>query len=211
MATPGQLVNAMATALGIPAATITQYDRQLAESGLRSKGGRGTSAAKVTARDAANLLIAVVASPISGPSVKVAVRTCETYGSLPVLGRASHRNFVKFGLPRLDTLPKRHTLREALSALFEGSSRGEFFKIFIDRRPITDADLFFGITFQGPVPWAGIDADASIGQRLPGQTARLVYTRLKPLQDRTGDLNQERTISFATIRLLGALLALGDR
>ena len=61
MATPGQLVQAMATALGISVATVTQYDRQLAENGLRSKGGRGVSAAAVTARDAANLLIAIAA------------------------------------------------------------------------------------------------------------------------------------------------------
>ena len=59
MATPGQLVQVMADILGIPKATVTQYDRVLAEKGLRSKGGRGTSAARVTSRDAANLLIAL--------------------------------------------------------------------------------------------------------------------------------------------------------
>ena len=39
MATPGQLVEAMAISLGIPVATVIQYDRQLAESGLRSERG----------------------------------------------------------------------------------------------------------------------------------------------------------------------------
>ena len=67
MATPGQLVKAMAATLGLSEATVGQYDRVLAENGLRSKGGRGLSAARVTAADAANLLIAIMASPISVP------------------------------------------------------------------------------------------------------------------------------------------------
>src|SRR5439155_17694246 len=68
MATPGQLVKCIAEALGIPEPTVVQYDRLLAENGLRSKGGRGTSAAKVTAVDAANLLIAIMGSPVAGAS-----------------------------------------------------------------------------------------------------------------------------------------------
>src|SRR5258705_11448956 len=66
MATPGQLVKCIAEALGIPEPTVVQYDRLLSENGMRSKGGRGTSAAKVTAVDAANLLIAIMESPVAG-------------------------------------------------------------------------------------------------------------------------------------------------
>ena len=68
MATPGQMVQTMADVLGMPAATVSQYDRQLAEAGLRTTGGRGPSAAKVGATDAANLLIAILGSPVSGAS-----------------------------------------------------------------------------------------------------------------------------------------------
>ena len=130
MATPGQLVEAMALSLGIPIATVIQYDRQLAENGLRSKSGRGTSAAAVTARDAANLLIAVAASPLAGPTVKEAVRTCEAYGSLKALQRASWRldKFPKFGLPTMASLPAAHSLREALSVLIDGVGKGEIFQ-----------------------------------------------------------------------------------
>ena len=39
MATPGQLVKCIAEALSIPEASVVQYDRLLAENGLRSKGG----------------------------------------------------------------------------------------------------------------------------------------------------------------------------
>ena len=74
MATPGQLVQVMSDVLGISKATVIPYDRVLSENGLRSKGGRGTSAAQVNSRDAANLLMALAASPIFGLSVKDAVR-----------------------------------------------------------------------------------------------------------------------------------------
>jgi hypothetical protein len=214
MATPGQLVQAMATALGISVATVTQYDRQLAESGLRSKGGRGTSAAAVTARDAANLLIAIVASPLAGPTVKEAVRTCEAYGSLKALGRVSRTDTLpKFGLPTVASLPAGHSLREALSVLIDGVGKGEIFQIPDREGPLT-ADFCFGVRFEGPEPAAEILADGTVGQGKASQMARLVYTsaraakgfrKRRPTQ--RGDLHQSRSISFATIRALGHLVS----
>src|SRR5262249_53061916 len=107
MATPGQLVDATAAVLGVPRATVALYDRVLAEHGLRSKAGRGRSAAKINSRDAAHLLIAVVASPLFGRSTKDAATACESYASLPNLKRASwQENFSVFGLPALAKLPK---------------------------------------------------------------------------------------------------------
>jgi len=213
MATPGQLVETMAGSLGISVGTVIQYDRQLAESGLRSKGGRGASAAAVTARDAANLLIAIAASPLAGPTVKEAVRTCEVYGSLKVLRRASWIDgFSKFGLPTLATLPSGHSLREALSVLIGGVGKGEIFQIPDREGPLT-ADFWFGVQFEGPRPWAEILADVS-GQGKTSQMARLVYTsgntargsRKRRTAPR-GDLHQSRSVSFATIRALGSLIS----
>ncbi len=60
--TPGQLVNAVAIALDVPEETVVQHDRNLVVSGLRTKGGRGHSAATVTPLDAARLIIAVIGS-----------------------------------------------------------------------------------------------------------------------------------------------------
>jgi hypothetical protein len=74
MATPGQLVECIAAALNVQKATVVLYDRVLAEAGLRSKGGRGKSAAKVTAVDAANLLIGIAGSPASIGSAAEAVK-----------------------------------------------------------------------------------------------------------------------------------------
>src|SRR5512143_1008678 len=108
MATPGELVHVMAGVLGVPEATLTHYDRVLAENGLRSKSGRGRSAARVTSRDAVNLLIAVATSPLFGSSAKDAVRNCKVYGSMPVVAPRSSKNFSHLGLPILDRLPKEH-------------------------------------------------------------------------------------------------------
>jgi hypothetical protein len=213
MATPGQLVDGLAVSLGIPVATVIQYDRQLAESGLRTKWGRGRSAAAVTSQDAANLLIAIAASPLAGPTVKEAVRTCEAYGSLQVLQRASWIDkFPKLGLPTLATLPPSHSLRKALSVVIDGVGKGEIFQIPGREGPRT-ADFSFAVRFEGPEPWAEIVADGSLGEGKPSQTARLVYTSasaakgFRKKRPKGPDLHQTRSISFATIRALGCLIA----
>jgi hypothetical protein len=219
MATPGELVDAIANALGIPQATITQYDRVLAENGLRSKGGRGTSAAKVTAGDAANLLIAVLGSPLSGASIKDAARTCRKYASLPISERVVWReNFPRFGLLTLAKLPGRHLFHEGLSALIEGASKGEFFKIPVPKqKPITGADRMLGIQLDGPRPWAQIFADGSIGEGDRLRQARFIYYNLDDIKTRQGgsqqlnDFFQSRHISFKTIRTLGELLSGGHQ
>ena len=217
MATPGQLVEAMALSLGIPVATVIQFDRQLAENGLRSKSGRGTSAAAVTARDAANLLIAVAASPLAGPTVKEAVRTCEAYGTLKTRQSASWVDkFPMFGLPTLASLPAAHSLREALSVLIDGVGKGETFRLPGREGALMRSrarDFCFSVQFVGPEPWAEILADGSIGEQKPSQTARLVYTSaevakgIRKRRPARGDLHQTRYISFATIRALGSLIS----
>jgi hypothetical protein len=143
MVTPGQLVKAMADALGISAATVTQYDRVLAENGLRSKGGRGLSAARVTTADAANLLIAIMGSPVSGAAIKDAARTCKVYGALPnydtiverqnlrLLGAkkyaARRRELRLLGAKKLAALPMNHSFCNGLIALIEEAMAGTMY------------------------------------------------------------------------------------
>jgi hypothetical protein len=62
--TPGAFVDILAQNLGLPRKSVAVIDRGLAKAGLRSLGGRGPSAAQVTPRDAATLLVAAMASPI---------------------------------------------------------------------------------------------------------------------------------------------------
>src|SRR5690348_8722866 len=126
MATPGSLVLTIASTLGLPAATVTQFDRVLAENGLRLKGGRGTSAAKVSARDAANLLLSILGSPIGGAAIKNAAQTCSAYSSLQrFTRRSSPEAFRRFGLLKFASIKHRHTLGEAVEALIAGASIGQ--------------------------------------------------------------------------------------
>lgn len=215
MATPGQLVQVMADVLGISKATVIQYDRVLAENGLRSKSGRGPSAAKVTSRDAANLLIALAASPLFGMSAKDAVRNCAAYGSLRKGEIAWSETFAKFGLPTLANLPQKHTFVDALSGLIDAAGRGEIFKQPEGGKRYS-LSTFFEVRFIGPGPSAEILAD---GSKEFGLMARLIYVdarqakRSRPatLADlrKTPDLRQISSISFKTIRALGVLVSAG--
>jgi hypothetical protein len=61
---PGVFVERLAEILGLPSKSVVVIDRALLEAGLRSRGGRGRSAARVTTVDAAALLLAVMATPV---------------------------------------------------------------------------------------------------------------------------------------------------
>jgi hypothetical protein len=215
MATPGQLVKCIAEALSIPEPTVIQYDRLLAENGLRSKGGRGTSAAKVTPVDAANLLIAILGSPIAGASIKPAIEICKTYGRLPLkVGSQSIDTFKKLGFATVAKLPPAHALRDGIAAIIRAASVGESLIIPVpEEAPLTGPanDWHVSITLNGPTPWAEIVADASLGEAMSTEWGRLVYHNLKRepgdyFKRRYEDLHQSRHITFRSIRRIGALL-----
>jgi hypothetical protein len=62
MATPGQLIDAFADALALPRSLVEANYRSLRTEGRVTKGGRGRSAPTSTPKDAAALLIALLAS-----------------------------------------------------------------------------------------------------------------------------------------------------
>jgi hypothetical protein len=212
MATPGQLVRTMATVLGIPEPTVIQYDRHLAEAGLRRIRGRGTSAAAVSAEDAANLLIAILGSPVVGASIRTAAETSRVYGSLVAYGRWKDvSRFADYGLTTLSRIPKSHTFKDALVALIEGASRGESPYITERNDVLMELDYLFGVDVQTP----NMHAEIIFGSSPNNETrryVRLVYNSLehdiKKKSRREQDLNQERHVSFRTIRTLGTLIAI---
>jgi hypothetical protein len=224
MATPGQLVKCIAEALNIPEPSVVQYDRLLAESGLRSKGGRGTSAAKVTAVDATNLLIAIMGSPVIGASIKPAIEVCRTYGRLPLKVGGTSENLKTFrtlGLTTVSKLPTSHTLRDGIAALIEGASVGESLIIDFEdgEEPASgpETDWHVSLRIDSPTPWADLIADASLGDGTHEgttryQAGRFVYHNIKRtsggvFKRRAEDFHQTRTVTFRTIRRIGALLA----
>ena len=78
VASPGELVRKFSELLGIAERTIVLHDRNLVVAGLRSKSGRGNSAARMTARDAAHLLVAVLGSSHVKDSAETVRRYKET-------------------------------------------------------------------------------------------------------------------------------------
>jgi hypothetical protein len=200
-----------AVVASIALATVPQFDRVLAENGLRSSGGRGTSAARVTPRDVANLLLAIMGSPMSGAAIKEAARTCRVYGSLPNLERAAMReNLLAYGLGSLARLPKKHTLHQALVSLIEGARLEQFMDHPITGADYSGADHLFMIRLDSPRPWAEIFADSGAGDD-PRKWARLVYTKAfekkkDDLRPELYDLTQTRRVTYKTIRLIAATL-----
>jgi hypothetical protein len=65
MATLSDLVTAISATAGMPEATVFAYGRFAREAGFISQKGRGPSAATMTLRDAANLLIAVSGTDVT--------------------------------------------------------------------------------------------------------------------------------------------------
>jgi hypothetical protein len=201
MATPGRLVATMAEVLGVSLATVVQYDRVLAENGLRSKGGRGLSAARVTAADAANLLIAIMSSPISGAAIKDAASTCKLYAALLNLHADGQRaTFRSLGFNRLASLPAEHSLHKALVALIEGAVDEELSATDpLDQR---NKDQLLRVQLISPLHWAQIVVDKGLRST---KRARLIYAR--HLRDRrVTDLRQSRQVTYGTIRRLAATL-----
>jgi hypothetical protein len=195
MATPKQLVQAVAEILAISEATVMVHDRNLATAtptALRSVAGRGRAAARMTARDAATLLIAVVASS----NVKDSAKAVADYGGLVADPR--YESTIK----RYDDLPLDHTFRDALTALIEAAAADEIGQGF-----------GLAITLRGPRPFAKIE------WTYQGNTSDTYYEPPSPPWSRDrppvvetfkiGDMT--RTVKFTenTILYLGA--AIGDR
>ncbi|MDQ0317349.1 hypothetical protein [Amorphus orientalis] len=134
MATPKELVETVAAALNVTVNTVTVHDRYLHEAGLRTSGGRGRAAARVTYQDAANLLIAIAMSR----NVKDSPETVRTYCELPSVGGrylfADEKRGASFG--------------DALAALLEAAGNDSMSYGYQD-----DLD----VTLFGPTPGARIE------------------------------------------------------
>jgi hypothetical protein len=199
MATPGQLVHTVARALSIPEATVVQHDRNLAVAGFRTKGGRGPSAAQVTSRDAANLLIAIGGAPISGASVKESSKTCERYRPLQSYGLGNKRGTffrLKQQLPTLGMLPDKHSFGDAIATLVDTVAAGEF-GFPKDSGPYP----YVQVRFYAPFPEGGI----TVGLR--GRRVQLSYRKTEETRLYDSDFQQERGFGLATLLEVAKILS----
>jgi hypothetical protein len=219
MATPAQLVKAMSDATGVPLATLVDIDRKLVKGKLRTKGGRGVNAARMTALDAARLLTAVLASPQANASADAVERYAKTR---PDKARSSDKLFRAVKLNDLAALPTRHSFVDALAGLIASASTGSLAKLIL----------------HSPLRWLPrIEVCAStratrgrirISGLPDGRTASLEYaavpTEAKPTRFRkmgrsgvalagegAGDLEQSGRITERTVLMVAELLARESR
>ena len=137
MATPGELVKVVADTTGEDVATVTQHDRNLVLAGIRAKSGRGRSAYRVTARDAAVLLTSVLGSHRVRDGVDTVRRYFETQEH-HAFWREHHPDhfknmgeadvWVDCGLDEMAALPPEHSFVDALAALIESAAAGRLIR-----------------------------------------------------------------------------------
>lgn len=120
MATPGDLVKCVSHVTGVAAPTVSQLDRRLFVAGLRTKGGRGPSAAKVTPRDAAHLLLSVIAAD----RVMDTERAVKRYAETIVHDDASTGSVRDIGVPEITALAHEHTFIDLIEALIAAAAAG---------------------------------------------------------------------------------------
>ena len=120
MASPGELVRKLSELLGIAERTIVLHDRNLVVAGLRSKGGRGNSAARMAARDAAHLLVAVLGSS----HVKDSAETVRRYRETRFHKSASGGGYDDSTIAALRNLPPDHSFVDAVEALIAAAADG---------------------------------------------------------------------------------------
>ncbi|MBT1516813.1 hypothetical protein KIP88_41135 [Bradyrhizobium sp. SRL28] len=218
MATPGQLVECVASALNVPQATVVLYDRVLAEKGLRSKGGRGKSAAKVTVEDAANLLIAIAGTSSGG--IATAARTVELYSGLRYQKRSSWKDLISdetpadlveaaktiqetdfLTVPGMEGLGSNHSFRDGLVALIEAVRQQ---KISFKKREASDWARAY-VSLEGP---SFIDAGISVD--LTNYPRAYAKYELRDNKVEYSDLNWRQTFSHRAILPIAQLLGLED-
>jgi hypothetical protein len=110
-----KLIESVADALGVDVATVVTHDRNLLTAGLRTKGGRGRAAARMTPGDASNLIIAVAGSD----QVQNSVAAVKNYTTLVLDPRRSSKG-------SLPGISKHTTFGEFLIEFITGFQNGSF-------------------------------------------------------------------------------------
>jgi hypothetical protein len=217
MATPAQLVSAISLATGVPLATMVDIDRKLVKGNLRTKGGRGFNAARMTPLDAARLLTAVLASPQANASVEAVQRYTETRMDK---GRSGANAFGVVGLDDLAALPARHSFVDALAAVIASVATGSLAKQMAaaggSAMPSIEIFAFTRAT-RGRIRIAGLPN----GQIAIVEYAAIPVTAKSTRPDKSrrghvaenasGDLEQSRRITERTILSITRILGEGSR
>lgn len=221
MASPGELVRKLSELLGIPEPTIVLHDRNLVVAGLRSKTGRGKSAARMTARDAAHLLIAVLGSS----QVKDSVETVRRYEETRFIKIVSG-GYDDSASAVLRELPPDHSFVDAIEALVAAAADGSLeIAMRVIEAEVEGKKFGYTAVIEITVQTPGELGDISIRGRASGHGRYALpspfnqHYPLRPSPEEVeawkqklnddyveGDLTQYRKITDKTILELGQLL-----
>jgi len=217
-----QLSECIARATGVPEATVLLHMRNVREAGILTQGGRGRSAARMTTRDAANLLIAVAGASAVKDSVVPIHRQAQTWVREGTWEET-------LAVPELLALPADHRFADAVVALLNSAASGslEALAIEIQGSPvdlIDDLRIPFWIktTIAEPESTAFIEVIAldfnEDGELINEERRRVLYGGRKKLPggnlefdppldtELHGDLRHEHTFTHRTIQMIGNLL-----
>lgn len=218
MASPAQLMEAVSGTTGLPLPTIVDIDRRLVKGQLRTKGGRGFNAAKMTPLDAARLLTAVLATSQANRSVDAVTRYAQTSVDR---ARSSDELFGATRLEDLGSLPARHSFIDALAALITSATTGSLAMLIAGSddgwAPRIEVFAFTQAT-RGRIRISGLPNGVTASVEY---VAASVETKHRPTKksgrDRVaidgesiGDLEQSRRITERTILPVAKLLAQGE-
>lgn len=222
VASPGELVSKVSDLLGISESTIVQHDRNLVVAGLRSKSGRGTSAARMTPRDAAHLLVAVLGSHHVKDSAQTVRRYSETR-----LHKTQSEGYADSSVAALMNLQPGHSFVDALEALISAAAEGSLQTAIYEALPESEGKkIGFPPTIEITVRTPQLIGDLSIsGIRIfghglyclpephdqhqsshpPAEEVELFERKIEEYRIDT-DLTQYRQVSVKTILGIGELL-----
>jgi hypothetical protein len=215
MATPAQLVRMVSSATGVPLPTIVDIDRKLVQGNLRTKGGRGLHAAKMTPLDAARLLTALLASPHANTAVEAVKRYTLTYVDKE---RSSVELFGTAGLDDLVALPARHSFVYALTVLIASCSGGALAKLMAGSKDgwVPHIEVFaFTRVIRGRIRISGLPNEMTASVEYapesdgikPRRGRKISASRIAFPDSDAGDLEQSRRITERTILPIADLLA----
>jgi hypothetical protein len=213
MASPARLTETISEATGLPLATVVDIDRRLAKAGLRTIGGRGFSAARMTPLDAARLLTAVLASAQSNTSAEAVERYMQTRLDK---ARSNDGLYVPTELGDLAILPARHSFVDAVAALISSALTGSLAKLIAASKDgwVPRIELYaFTRATRGRIRISGLPNGLTASVQYHLTSARQKAGRAKTTgrvhraDASTGDLEQSRRITERTILPIAELLA----
>jgi hypothetical protein len=220
MAKIGDVSKILALKFGLSPSLLALFARVLAESHVRERDRRGPGAGAMGARDIANFLIAILGS---WERPKDAVKAVSQIA--PLLPPKDMRWLDVFHflpVPSLSGLPQDHTFADALTALLESLTSGEF-ESSASEALEQEADLdsmrpnvWIDVTVSGPHPRPEISISTFTydDEGVPiGPEATIAYDYRWPrfaAQDPDVDLRFSQTFGNATLIALAQLLR-GDK